>query len=109
MTNVVDGGNGEDAVTVKNFHLPTILKTRLKSATDILSARREAKKGKRVAMKDQLLLPTEETYKTVAALDKEAKIVKEKKKKKKKKERERAGGARKPKPRQQESESESDD
>ena len=109
MTNVVDGGNGEDAVTAKNFHLPTILKTRLKSATDILLARREAKKGKRVAMKDQLLLPTEETYKTVAALDKEAKIVKEKKKKKKKKERERAGGARKPKPRQQKSESESDD
>jgi len=93
LTNVVDGGNGEDAVTAKNFHLPTILKTRLKSATDILLARREAKKGKRVALKDQLLLPTEETYKTVAALDKEAKIVKEKKKKKEKKRKRESGGS----------------
>ena len=51
----------------------TILKTRLKAATDVLSARKEAKKGKRIALKDQLLLTTEEIHKAVVALDEEAK------------------------------------
>jgi hypothetical protein len=57
----------------------SILKTRLKAATDVLSARRSAKKGKRIALKDQLLLMTEEIYKTVEALDKEAKGKRKKK------------------------------
>ena len=40
----------------------SILKTRLKAATDILSARKTAKEGKRIALKDQLLLTTEEIF-----------------------------------------------
>ena len=66
----------------------------LKAATAVLSARKQAKKGKRIALKDQLLLTTEEIYKTVAALDDE-----DKKKQKRK-------GSRKQKQRSPEPESE---
>ena len=38
----------------------TILKTRLKAATDVLAARQQQKKGTRIALKDQLLLTTDE-------------------------------------------------
>jgi len=56
----------------------SILKTRLQAATAVLSARKEAKKGKRIALKDQLLLTTEDIYKTMTALDKDAKERREK-------------------------------
>ena len=52
----------------------TILKTQFKATIDILSTRKERKKGKRIALKNQLLLTTEEIYKTVAALDEAEKI-----------------------------------
>jgi len=85
------------ATTERLYAENSILKTRLKAATDVLSARKVAKKGKRIALKDHLLLTTEEIYKTVAALDTEAK------------ERQKKRHARKRKRKAQESESESED
>jgi len=52
---------------------------RLTAATDVLSAPKEAKKGKRIGLKDQLLLTTEKFYKAVAALDEEPKKQQKKK------------------------------
>ena len=45
----------------------SVLKTRLKAATDVLSARKEQKKGVRIALKDQLLLTTDEAFAAVAS------------------------------------------
>ena len=49
----------------------SILKTRLKAATDLLSARQNRSKGKHIALKNQLLLTTEEIHKTVVAIEKD--------------------------------------
>ena len=60
--------------TTERLHAEnSILKTRLKAATDVLAARKQRKRGKRIALKDQLLLTTDEIYKAVEALDEEAK------------------------------------
>ena len=48
----------------------SILKTRLQAAIDLLSARQNHTKGKRIALKDQLLLTTEEIHKTVEEIEK---------------------------------------
>ena len=60
--------------TTERLHAEnSILKTRLKAATEVLAARKQRKRGKRIALKDQLLLTTDEIYKAVEALDEEAK------------------------------------
>ena len=51
----------------------SILKTRLKAATDVLAARKEQKKGTRVTLKDQLLLTTDEVIAAVERLAEEKK------------------------------------
>jgi hypothetical protein len=59
----------------------SILKTRLQAATDLLSARQNRTKGKHIALKDQLLLTTEEIRKTVEEIEKaEQKRAKKKRK-----------------------------
>ena len=60
--------------TTERLHAEnSILKTRLKAATDVLAARKQRNRGKRIALKDQLLLTMDEIYKAVEALDEEAK------------------------------------
>ena len=84
--------------TTERLHAEnSILKTRLKAATDVLTARKQQKKGKRIALKDQLLLTTDEIYKAVEALDNEGK------------ERQKKEGKKKPKRKIEEVESESED
>ena len=52
-------------ITTERLHAEnSILRTRLKAATDVLSARKEHKKGMRVSLKDQLLLTTDEAFAT---------------------------------------------
>jgi len=51
----------------------TILRTRLKAANDVLSARKNQKRGTRIALKDQLLLTTEEIHQTLLTFEKERK------------------------------------
>ena len=51
------------ATTTERLHAEnSILKSRLKAATDVLSARKEHKRGVRVSLKDQLILTTEEAH-----------------------------------------------
>ena len=59
----------------------SILKTRLKAATDILSACQNRSKGKHLALKNQLLLTTEEIHKTVVAIEKDEEERQKKKRK----------------------------
>jgi len=51
------------ATTTERLHAEnSILKTRLKAATDVLAARKEYKKGLRVSLKDQLILTMDEAH-----------------------------------------------
>ena len=51
--------------TTERLHAEnSILRTQLKAATDVLSARKEQKKGIRVSLKDQLLLTSDEAFAT---------------------------------------------
>ena len=50
-------------ITTERLHAEnSILKTRLKAATDVLAARREHHKGTRVSLKNQLVLTTDEAF-----------------------------------------------
>ena len=48
----------------------TILRTRLNTATDLLSARQNRTKGKAITLKNQLILTTEEIRQTLTEMDK---------------------------------------
>jgi len=86
------------ATTTERLHAEnSILRTRLKAATDVLAARKEQKKGARVSLKGQLILTADEALEA-------AKLAAEEKKKRAKK-----GGKRGRKRKAQEVESESED
>jgi hypothetical protein len=59
----------------------SILKTRLTAATDLLSARQNRTKGKAIALKDQLILTTDQIRATITELEKEEEERKVKKQK----------------------------
>ena len=61
----------------------SILTRRNKDMEAVLSARKEREKGKRIALKDQLLLTTEELHAAVVAIEKEGEDKNKKKGKRK--------------------------
>ena len=63
------------ATTTERLHAEnSILKTRLKAATNVLSARKEHKKGVRVSLKDQLILTMDEAHAAAARAVEEKKL-----------------------------------
>jgi hypothetical protein len=63
------------ATTTQRLHAEnTILQTRLKAATDVLSTRKEHKKGIHVSLKDQLILTTDEALAAAARAVEEKKM-----------------------------------
>ena len=63
----------------------SIIKKQLHDANEVLSARKKRKTGRHIALKDQLVLTTEEINKTLQALDEEEKKPKKRKQTQKKK------------------------
>jgi hypothetical protein len=63
------------ATTTERLHAEnSILKSRLKAATNVLSARKEHHKGVRVSLRDQLILTTDEAHAAVARAVEEKKL-----------------------------------
>jgi hypothetical protein len=63
------------ATTTERLHAEnSILKSRLKAATDVLSARKKHKRGVRVSLKDQLILTTDEAHAAAARAAEEKKL-----------------------------------
>lgn len=61
--------------TTERLHAEnSILKSRLQAATDVLSTRKEHKKGICVSLKDQLILTTDEAYAAAAHAAEEKKM-----------------------------------
>ena len=83
----------------------SILKTRLNAATDLLSARQNRKKSKGIALKDQLILTTEQIHQTLTEIDK----AEEERKAKKQKRNPKARGKRVEIETEEEDESDSED